>query len=253
MKINREVSSIIEERMRLYEHMYGIEVLIWSLRGSMDVGIYRKNSDLDILFLYRSKNKDIRAIHDIVGHGFDYWGWLVEDAILTIEKSNEIYQNGETYLLSAEHKRASLDYYHGLYGAIGNEYAVSSEIFEKEYLANFINAYRRETALAWINSRLKKTIKKINLQERLTGSEILYGVWYALMSKHIITGNEPGDNKLSRLISLYATKDEQYRIEEIHRDYQISVNKMAKSYYDMKLYHLIVNQYENNISYIITE
>ena len=81
MKMSHEIIQIIENRLQEYEKEYGICVLLWSFRGSIDIGIYRKNSDLDIIFIYQSNNKKLRAMHDIVGHGFDYWGWILEDVL----------------------------------------------------------------------------------------------------------------------------------------------------------------------------
>lgn len=249
MRISKEVVQIIDNRMKLYEKTYGLQVLMWSFRGSMDVGICRKNSDLDIIFIYRCANKNIRAIHDIVGHGFDYWGWRLEDVVTTICEANKICNNGKTYVLSAEHSRGSLDYYFGVYCGIDNEFSWISDAF-----SNYVECLREicisKSIIVWFDNRLEKTVKKIAVGEEITGNEYLYSVWNAYMCKHMLNGNKTGDNKLRKLLDLYSTQSEKEQIMSIYNDYKMCESKNAKKYFNDIINDLLLKQHEINRQYI---
>lgn len=249
MKVSKDIVHIIEEKMKFYEVTYGIQVLMWSFRGSIDIGIYRKNSDLDIIFIYRSVNKNIRAIHDIVGHGFDYWGWLLEDVLTTIHESNKLCDSGMPYVISKEHERGSLDYYFGIYCGIDNELSAITEAFSK-YIEALRSVCMNKAMIVWFNNKIEKIYRKIVMKQEITGNEYLYSVWYAYMCKHIMLGNRSGDNKLRKLVGLYATLIEKEEIINIHNDYKVSESKTAKTYYSKIINDIITNQYKTNKQYI---
>lgn len=250
MTNKKNIENIIENQMRDYEERYGIQVILWTIRGSVDIGIHRKNSDLDIIFIYRSKDKKIKAIHDIVGHGFDYWGWLLDDVITTVNESNLLCDQGIPYYISSEHERGSLDYYFGLYCAIDNNCACISEWVDADIIECMRKIFVIKSCLVWINSKLEKSYKKICGGEEISGNVYLYGVWYALMSKHILNGNRSGDNKFVLLLDKYTDDNEKIVIKKIYEDYIYSSGKNSKVYKNTIIDNLIMDQYNVNRKYI---
>lgn len=251
MEIREEYEQYIENRMKLYEKTYGIEVLMWSFRGSMDVGICRRNSDLDAIFIFKSKNKNIRAIHDIVGHGFDYWGWILEDAVEMIKEANVLGEEGTSYTLGKEHRRAGLDYYFGVYCAMGNSNAKIYPAFFKNCVTELEQLYSIKAAVACLTDRMEEYCNKMKKNLSLSGHDIMYAVWYAYMSKHLILNNKPGDNKFNRLVELYASQEEKTEIMPIHNEYRRSESKEAKKYYSTSLYAMFLSQYDLNKEFMI--
>lgn len=250
MTNKKEIESIIANQMRDYEKRYGIQVILWTFRGSVDIGIHRMNSDLDILFIYRSKDKKIKAIHDIVGHGFDYWGWLLDDAITTVNESNLLCDKGIPYHLSLEHERGSLDYYFGMYCAIDNKCSYISEWVDENIIECIRNLFVIKSGIVWMNNRLEKIYHMICEGKKISGNAYMYGVWYALMSKHILNGNKPGDNKFVSLLEKYVDDNDKIAIKKIYEDYIYSNSKNSKVYKSNIIDSLIMKQYTVNKRYI---
>ena len=121
MQMPESFIRTVNDRLVRIKALTGINILFWSLRGSLDIGIYRNNSDADIIFVFTSSNPGYRAFHDIVGHGIDLWGWNIEDVLRTIQFCSEndlqIIINNQCSI-SSEHRRGSLSYYFGLYVTI---------------------------------------------------------------------------------------------------------------------------------------
>ena len=44
----------VNSRMNFYEYKYNVKILFWALRSSVNLGIVRRNSDLDIMFAYKN-------------------------------------------------------------------------------------------------------------------------------------------------------------------------------------------------------
>ena len=91
MRVNNELECYVNEKMNQYEDAYGIKVLCWWLRGTINIGMYRKNSDLDIAFIFKDKSRRCKGIHDLYEHGMDLWGVEVEEIIQTTWINNESY------------------------------------------------------------------------------------------------------------------------------------------------------------------
>lgn len=250
MTNKKEIEDIVKTQMREYEERYRIQVILWTIRGSVDIGIHRKNSDLDIIFIYRSKEKNIKAIHDIVGHGFDYWGWLLDDVITMVNESNLICDKGITYYISSEHERGSLDYYFGLYCAIDNECSYICEWVDVKIIECIRKLFVVKSCIVWMNSKLEKIYRMICEGGSISGNTYLYGVWYVLMSKQILNGNRPGNNKFVLLLDEYIEDKDKQIIYKIYEDYIYSNSKNSNVYKNNFIDSLIMEQYDINRKYI---
>jgi hypothetical protein len=82
ISLKHDIDSCINARIKQCEDFYEIEALFWFASGSIIMGTYRENSDMDIKFIYRCKKKKVSGIHDIIGYGLDFWGWDIEDIFL---------------------------------------------------------------------------------------------------------------------------------------------------------------------------
>ena len=66
-------------------------------------------------------------------------------------------------------------------------------------------------------------------------------------------GNKSGDNKLKKLLDLYATPIEKEEIVSIHDGYKISESKNTKKYFSAVINEIIINQYGINQEYVFSE
>lgn len=249
MKLNEVFVNEIEERIRKIENTYSVSVLFWNIRGSGDIGIYRKNSDIDIIFVYKSDNKKNRAIHDIIGHGYDLWGWIIDDVFKTIINSfgkNDV----NFHYLTKEHARASLNNYFGFFVAIGNKLLCDRSGFINDNFSDLINIMDRKSIIFEFQNEIIKYVKRIENENKLSGNEMLYAFWYCEMSEKIISGGLPGENKLSDMIKNINDILLKSEIEDIKKLYNKSVTKHGQKFYSEKIFGYIIKQYKENIEFL---
>lgn len=255
MIIPDDLRKLVEDRLKNIEALTGVEVLFWSLRGSMDVGIYRYNSDIDVVFVFRSETKRIRAIHDIIGHGLDLWGWIEDDVYSTVDycESTSFNQLIECQCsISAEHKRGSLSYYFGLYVCLGNPFCIDRKGFFDGHRAEFLKRYSPTIVIIEMLSRLKAARDKIINGDNLFGNECLYGIWYSLMIRGVYENRLPGDNKIMNLLKEYGDNELMDCFVSIHNDYKRSAYKRAQIINNKRVYSAIIDSYEfgkNTVGY----
>ncbi len=248
MVIPNEFTEMINTRIRQIERLMGITVIFWSLRGSLDIGIYRNNSDADIICVYTSQDKGKRAFHDIVGHGLDIWGWIFEDAIETIKfcsnNKQEIVRIKQCAITN-EHIRGSLSYYFGIFVMLGNPFSVS--VYNNESIRTDLwqKVYHPKIVLLEMQSRLEKTYRKVKTGEKLNGNECIYSLWYVLMEKSVIDQNLPGDNKIHDLLDLYADDDLKEEFQRLHILYKRGSTKKGQMFCLPAINSFVSKTYEN--------
>jgi len=210
--MDKIVTQFIEKRIRMLEELHHIHVLIWAFRGSLDIGIYRENSDLDIIFIFRNLEKSkISAIHDIIGHGFDLWGWDIDDVIKTIRINTALYcqnehKSFETVTLSQEHDRGSLAYHFGVFCAYGSKNIGGNPLFLEEAPAIFGQIMEKRVMMNDIMLGVKNAREKIVSTGTLSANEYLYTVWRILLSQHVFSGGLPGEADMSVLLDKYGSQ-----------------------------------------------
>lgn len=241
------LESMINKRLTLIEELTNVHVLFWSLRGSLDVGIYRDNSDIDVIFVYSCADKNKKALHDIVGHGLDLWGWIIDDVLDTIEFCST---NGLDDLiknkcaLTAEHARGSLSYYFGLYVCLGNCFSKSRDGFLEKTANTWLELYNPNIVIAELYCHMLPIYSKISSKGIVSGSQCVYGLWYALMIKGICDRMLPGENKIRDLLVRYGNDDLTNRFYEIHSIYKRGAGKNAQFFDDEVINSFIISSFK---------
>lgn len=200
--MNDVIRRYVDERLRRCEEIYNIDVIAWFLR---DKGMPRKNSDLDIVFLFKNKaDRKCRAIHDIIGYGFDFWGWDIYDALETVMRSHEyFYSNPTTELkdiyLSAEHKRGGLGYFGGLYWMVGNREAGGNADFLSDGVKLLESLMERKIIINYLIAPLKGRVDNIGYTNSMSSYEYLNTLWRLALSRSLLAGGKPGETDFVKL------------------------------------------------------
>lgn len=246
MKLNNELEYYINEKMSQYEDAYDIKVLCWWLRGTINMGMYRKNSDLDIAFLFQDKNKKCKGLHDLYKHGLDLWGVEIDEIVQTIQINNKnYYENKDSRLitLSSAHTRAGCNYYFGIYSAIGSEWVINSTSFLTDLEKNFLKIGEPVLMAKQLLGFVETRIEDIDFFGKLYLYDYLMSIWRLLLADKILSGGMPGDNNIIKLAKqsldtdLY--KDILYRLSQ----YRQSEEKKAIYVEDNLLNTFIVQKY----------
>ena len=246
MRVNNELECYVNEKMNQYEDAYGIKVLCWWLRGTINIGMYRKNSDLDIAFIFKDKSRRCKGIHDLYEHGMDLWGVEVEEIIQTIWINNEsYYKNKDSKLitLSSAHTRAGCNYYFGIYSAIGNEWVIDNMSFLADLKEHFLRIGEPVLMAKQLLGFVKARIEEITFFDKLYLYDYLMAIWRMLLADKILKGGMPGDNNLVKLaqdsMNIDLHKDILYRLKQ----YKQSGGKRAIYVEDNLLNTFIVQKY----------
>lgn len=230
MNLDRELVTLIEMRLKRCEQQYQIRVLSWALRGSLAIGIYRKNSDLDLIFLYQCCGEKVSGIHDIVGYGLDFWGWDIQDALEMISLNHKNYYENpadftKSVTLSPQHTRGSLDYFQGFYCFVGNSDAVSKSRLFPETKDLFQKIMEKRIVLSHFISRLNSFSSHITLHGSLNSHDYLYAVWMILISRHLLHNGLPGEWKIRYLMDQYLEPSCQGDMETLLDKYKTALSK----------------------------
>ena len=206
--MEKELIDEINRHMAQYERQYNIHVLFWALRSSINIGIKRRNSDLDIMFAYAASSRnDCLGIHDITGHGLDFWGTEIHEILDTISSNNtKTYETDEMqppHFLSSQHRRAGCSYYFGIYSTIGNPYAVEYGSFLTNTRSLFLDMFEKKIAILELLSAVKTTAHNIKYWRKVYLYDYLYAIWRLVLAKHIAHGGLPGENNIYDLVQKY--------------------------------------------------
>lgn len=244
-----QIIEMIEKRMRECEAQYNIKVLLWSFRGSIDIGIYRKNSDLDLVFIYKNlSDAPIAAIHDIIGYGFDFWGWNIEDTVKTIQMNNENYYNNvnrviQDFYISQEHQRGGLGYFSGVYCSLGNENIGGESFAIKRLMPILSNVMEKRVLINHVLTGVRSMTETIQSTGTLNANHYLYGMWRILLSLHIYYGGLPGESNIDFLFQKYGTEKIREEFEFLRKNYKNSLAKGTQRYRLLSLNKFMTEKY----------
>lgn len=207
--MEKELVSEINRHMLFYEKQYNIHVLFWALRSSINIGIKRKNSDLDVMFAYTAFEKRVcLGIHDITGHGLDFWGIEISEILSTISINNKLAydKKGKPTItfISPQHRRAGCSYYFGIYSTIGSPYVTEYNKFISNTCTFFLDMFERKIAVQELLNALQPTLRNIRYFRKVYLYDYLYAIWRLELSKHIMYGGMPGENNINDLTDEYA-------------------------------------------------
>lgn len=250
MKLTDKVKVTIEKKLLIIEKLYNIETLFWFIRGSMYLGIYRKNSDLDILFVFRNKKGDgINAVHDITGYGFDLWGWNVNKMILTIKSSNAAINMGKAFNgLSSEYRRGNLLYYGGIFCALGNN-TLHWNIENSDKIYRLLKCIFNPWVLYMeFKNDIDKILTQIEYCMPVTFCDYLNIIDELLVILHVYNNGEVGEADIKFLSDLYLPNDIKLELEGILKSYNGSLRK-----YDQCAYLVSLNNYIKSVSMKLDE
>ena len=184
----------VNSRMNFYEYKYNVKILFWALRSSVNLGIVRRNSDLDIMFAYKNLNPFVcSGIHDILGHGLDLWGIDIEDIIKTISVNNQILYEAKdsTYSLwtiSQQHVRGGCNYYFGIYSVLGTEYMYPTTSFIADTSEYFMMMFEKKIVIKQMLILIGKVVNEIKIYEQVSLYDYIYTMWRILLCHNLIDG-----------------------------------------------------------------
>ena len=247
MELSMNVRNMIEERLTDCEERYGVKVLFWAFRGSLDIGISRKNSDLDLIFVFKNMmEKKVSAIHDIIGYGFDFWGWDIEDAIRTIEiNSQSFYEKGNGYKtlsLSKEHARGGLTYYSGIYCCFNKEKAGSNLKEIDNLVKKFIDVMERKILILHILSGVQNSIVRLNVEGGMSACDYLYTIWRLLLSECVYKEGIIGESQITLLMTKYLDERNKEIVNGLRKVYKNSLSKHSQFFEIRELNELIFSK-----------
>lgn len=248
MELSLRMKEMIESKLASCEEMYDVQVLFWSFRGSLDIDISRKNSDLDLIFVFRNRTKNkVAAIHDIVGYGFDFWGWDIEDAIKTIEINNSsFYANCSDYQnipLTKEHARGGLTYYSGIYCFLGNKKSGSNINKIEDLKEKLANVMEKRVLISHILAGVKSGLAKLEIEGGMSACDYLYTIWRVLLAEHVYKGGMPGESEIDFLMPLYMDKETMETVNRLRVIYKDSISKHSQFFRIINLNNYIDNKY----------
>lgn len=246
--MNDAVYNYIGERMKQCEEVYHITVIAWFLRNR---GILRKNSDLDIVFLFKNKNNgNCKAIHDIIGYGFDFWGWDIYDAYETILRSHEqFYMNPMAEMkdiyLSAEHKRGGLGYFGGLYWMVGNPEVGGNT----DYLSNGVDLLdklmERKIVVNYLIAPIRGRVDRVSYTNCMSSYEYLNTLWRLMLAKNILAGGKPGETDFVELIHRFVGGETLLSIKSLLIIYRRALSKCSQTFALTSLNSYISMEYDS--------
>lgn len=248
MSLSVRMTDMIERKLMSCEETYGIKVLFWSFRGSLDINISRKNSDLDIVFVFKNRTGNrISAIHDIIGYGFDFWGWDIEDAVRTIEINNDsFYQNNVEYKnipLTKEHARGGLTYYSGIYCYLGSEKS-GSNLAEINILCDkLMGVMEKRVLISHVLAGVEKELDALEINGGMSACDYLYIIWRVLLAEHICKGGKPGESELDSLMPLYMDLETMDIVNRLRSIYKNSLSKHSQFFKIEELNIFICNKF----------
>jgi len=216
-----DIDSYINSRIKKCEDLYNIETLFWFGVGSLVTGIFRKNSDLDIRFIYKCKGEKVAAIHDIVGYGFDFWAWDITDVLLFL-------QNGGKDVLSSEHARGSLDYCAGIFSMLGNEISGQYNSSYDKATDHLVKLFSKKICIEYFINLAQNIYLKREQSHILSYYEYLNCIEYLLACEHILENGLPGDIHICKLSKKYLDESMLYLLNELIAAYRDSASKHAQ-------------------------
>ena len=233
MELSIRMRNMIETKLADCERVYDVKVLFWSFRGSIDIGISRKNSDLDLIFVFKNMSENqVAAIHDIVGYGFDFWGWNIEDAIKTIEiNNNSFYQKRDGFQnipLSSEHARGGLTYYSGIYCWLNNSRSGSNLKEADELKKKLENIAEKRVLISHILDGVESGLSKLEIENGMSACDYLYTTWRVLLAEHVYHGGMPGESEIDLLMSHYMDEKTKEVVNRLRAIYKNSLSKHAQ-------------------------
>lgn len=245
--MNDVICRYIDERMKRCEEIYDINVIAWFLR---DKGIPRKNSDLDIVFLFKNRaDRKCRAIHDIIGYGFDFWGWDIYDALETVARSHEyFYLNPSAELediyISAEHKRGGLGYYGGIFWMVGNSQIGGNASFLKEGIALLNEIMEKKIIISYLLEPLEKRIETIEYTNCLSSYEYLNTLWRLLVSQNILLGGKSGETNFTEMANKYVGEETLPWIKILINVYNRALSKHSQRFSCVPLNKYVIMEFK---------
>lgn len=246
--MNDVICRYIDERMKRCEEIYDINVIAWFLR---DRGMPRKNSDLDIVFLFKNRaDRKCRAIHDIKGYGFDFWGWDIYDALETVTRSHEyFYLNPSAELediyISEEHKRGGLGYFGGLYWMVGNQQVGGNTFFLSDGVALLNSLMERKIVVNYMMAPLKARVDKMCYMNGMSSYEYLNTLWRLELSRSILEGGKPGETNFIELANRFIEGETLLHVKSLLHVYRDSLSKYSQRFALASLNAFIVKEFGN--------
>ncbi len=231
--MNDVICRYIDERMKRCEEIYDISVIAWFLR---DKGTPRKNSDLDIVFLFKNRaDRKCRAIHDIIGYGFDFWGWDVCDAIETVKCSHENFYKNPTgelkdIYLSAEHKRGGLGYFGGLYWMVGSQIAGGDARFLSDGVELLDQIMERKIIVNYLIAPLGERVERLQYTNGMASYEYLNTLWRLELARSILAGGKPGETDFVELADRFIEGEILTLIKSLMHVYKDSLSKYSQRF-----------------------
>lgn len=240
------VFQSIQDRVMLCKDRYEITPLSWFVR---DRGIYRSNSDLDIVFIFKNFGKTkCAAIHDIIGYGLDFWGWDIHDLIQIIKISNESYyakpfENPEDIYLSSEHRRAGLGYFGGVYWGVGNKQSWEAELYSNQIVHLLNHVMEVKIIVSYLLNGVRSRVENLQYNVFLTSYEYLNSLWRILLSKSILAGNLPGQTNFGHLVDTYMDEGLIVLVNELINVYAKALGKHSQRFTIPEMNQYIINEY----------
>lgn len=206
--MNKELEKIINQHMSRYERQYNVRVLFWALRSSVNIGIKRANSDLDIAFSYISLDeKRCVGIRDIAEYGLDFWGIEIHEILETICRSNKLsYRENRNPILwqkTPAHQRGGCNYYFGIYSVIESPFCQDLYRFMTESVPFLLDMFEPKIAAWQLLSATKETIQNIQYFSKTHLYDYLYAIWRLELCRHILYGGLPSKNHICYLADKY--------------------------------------------------
>lgn len=247
--IEQELKQEIQKRMRQYEKQYQIRVLYWSFRSSINIGIKRRNSDLDIMFAYlASEPEHCLGIHDIMGHGLDFWGVDIRDILTTIDRNNRLaYESPDlAYLwhISPQHRRAGCSYYFGIYSTLGNPFYGEYHDFLSRTKTDFLDMFEKKIAARQMLETVGATVDKIWCFGRVCLYDYLFAIWRLALCRHILDGGLPGRNHIEYLLHRYYPEELTKQVEKYLDIYQKTYSKESACFPIDLFNHFLTDEYK---------
>jgi len=248
MELSVRMKNMVEKKLASCEEVYGVKVLFWSFRGSLNIDISRKNSDLDVIFVFKNRMENkIAAIHDIIGYGFDFWGWDIEDAVRTIEINNQsYYQNRIAYKnipLTHEHARGGLTYYSGIYCYFGSAKSGSNIEGISALEHRLLSVMEKPVLMFHILVDVGEQLDKLEIEGGMSACDYLYAVWGVLQAEHVYRGGLPGESEIDPLMEQYMDQDTKHITNRLRSIYKNSLSKHAQFFQIEELNVFIRNRY----------
>ena len=243
MKINYEIIGYINKRIRAIENEFNVSIIFWAFRSSYNIGIYRKNSDVDIFFCFDNLSKGPKIIHDMRYHYFDFWGASVNTIKQSIKINDKSYKinkkNYKPVYYNTACKRAGLNYLYSLFFIMDNQYVNGDLKKIKNIFSYEFSKYNPNIIISQIKYGLENMISEIYSKDSMNLNNYLRIVWSILYLKSIKNGNPPGRQYIDDLIldKNIITEDNEYIVQnlfELLNIYRLNSDSKNFNIYDNK-------------------